>query len=164
MKPLDLAGQRFDHLTAVRVVSAGTQGKMWLCACDCGGDSLVAARRLKFGLAHSCGCKQNPAKHGHCRRIFRTPEYIAWRSMKSRCYRKKDLRFADYGGRGIRVCQRWLASFDNFLADMGLRPKGTAHRGRSEFSLDRINSNGNYEPTNCRWATQRQQVHNRRAA
>lgn len=82
------------------------------------------------------------------------PEYAVWLSMRSRCFNPKCNRYKYYGGRGIKVCDRWRASFDNFISDMGRRPKGR--------SIDRIDVNGDYEPSNCRWATQTQQIVNRR--
>lgn len=82
------------------------------------------------------------------------PEYSAWLAMRQRCYNPKSQRFKYYGGRGIKICSRWLTSFDNFIEDMGRRPKGK--------SLDRIDVDGDYEPDNCRWATQTEQIVNRR--
>lgn len=92
--------------------------------------------------------------HGFSTRVFTHPLYYVWQAMKQRCNNPKNKNWKDYGGRGIKVCSRWQKSFIAFLKDMSDCPKG--------MSLDRINNNGNYEPSNCRWTTQLEQVHNRR--
>jgi len=124
--------------------------------CMCGTTRRVRAEKLHDGRSRSCGClarELNAArmtKHGWSR----TPEYRTWQDMIQRCTNPQAERYADYGARGITVCQRWLSSFENFLADMGGRPAG--------LSLDRIEVNGHYDPSNCRWATRSEQNANRR--
>jgi hypothetical protein len=130
---------------------------LWICQCDCGSEVTAAGIQLRKGSAKSCGCvyRQNAKKLSTTHGLTGTPEYRAWSSMKARCLNPHVHNYADWGGRGIIVCSRWLDSFETFLADMGPRPKG--------LSLDRFpDVNGNYEPSNCRWATAKQQVDNRR--
>lgn len=158
---LDLTGQRFGLLTAVR--SSRKQGRrtVWFCYCDCGQSVLVRTvlLRRKVRPVKSCGClvvqriKQANTTHGHkLQKASRT--YSSWQAMLTRCRNPRAKDYPRYGGRGIHVCRRWLR-FENFLADMGIRPQGK--------SIDRFpDRNGNYERSNCRWATPRQQARNRR--
>jgi hypothetical protein len=95
-------------------------------------------------------------KHGHAKRSGKTPEYLAWKGMNQRCTNPKYPHFACYGGRGIKVCRRWRTSYENFFADMGAMP-------RKGLTLERDNVNGNYEPSNCRWATMHEQNRNKRS-
>lgn len=99
--------------------------------------------------------QQASTKHGCSRRGKLTPEYRAWCSIKRRCYNPRAAQYKDYGGRGITVCDRWLNSFESFLADMGLRPA-------DNYSIERIKIGGNYEPSNCIWKTQKEQCRNKR--
>jgi hypothetical protein len=133
----------------------------WLCHCRCGVTKTIASGKLRNGTTVSCGCHRISAtvsrsyKHGSAKRNKTTPEYRAWSGMIGRCYNVKNKKYPDYGGRGITVCQRWRESFEDFLSDIGVRPTG-------DYSIDRIEVNGNYEPNNCRWATLRQQARNKR--
>jgi len=151
----DLTGQRFGRWTVIeRQGQSRKRSAHWLCQCDCGNTALVASDSLVSGHSTSCGCAHIDAVTTHNR--THTPEYRAWASMKSRCYRKTDISYPRYGALGVRVCDRWLNSFENFLADMGERPS-------SKHSLDRIDSRGNYEPTNCQWSDIATQNSNRRS-
>lgn len=127
---------------------------MWLCRCDCGREKAVAGPDLKRGHTKTCGCSWGEA-HGENPRSGPTPEYVSWFQMIQRCTNSRNKRWDRYGGRGIRVCAEWRASYRTFLADVGRRPS-------AEHSLDRINNDGDYEPGNVRWATRSQQLRNRR--
>lgn len=148
---VDLCGQRFGRLLISSRVGTDKHGQaVWLATCDCGATSEVLGGNLRRGLTASCGKCVSKAKHG----MYGTPVYWVWNSMVRRCKNPTSQVWKDYGGRGIRVCDRWQ-DFENFYADMGEPPEG--------HSLDRIDVNGNYEPGNCRWATKDVQQHNVRA-
>lgn len=136
-------------------------GEKRLFRCDCGVEKMIYYRNALKGLSQSCGClhkeraSQAKTTHGHSRGGKITPEYQTYRSMIARCTRPTNVRFAEYGGRGIKVCDRWLRDFSAFYADMGQRPS-PAH------SIDRVDNDADYEPSNCRWATRHTQARNKR--
>lgn len=165
MKNIDLTGQRFGRLTVTRREGSDpiSQQKRWLCACDCGTTVFRTGNVLKRKGISNCGCLTSDLKsgnsysrtHGHSGSSGKASrEYVTWCSMIQRCTNQKHASFKNYGGRGVSVYASWIASFDQFLADMGPRPNG--------HSIDRINHDGDYEPTNCRWASKEDQQNNRR--
>lgn len=152
---LPMIGNKFGRLT---VIANSSRPRYLVCRCDCGTEKEIRDDHLKNNLSKSCGClirdvllERNAllAKHG----MYLTPTYKSWKSMRTRCLNQNSEQFHRYGGRGITVCKEW-DNFENFLADMGERPSGT--------TLDRIDSNGHYEPGNCRWATMKVQENNKR--
>lgn len=152
-RPISVLGQRFGRLVVIEddTMAPARSKRTVRCRCDCGTECHPSVKNLKAGWTNSCGCLHAP--HSESYRI--TPEYRAWKAMKNRC---GDKRRAEYGQRGISVCERWRTSFAAFLSDMGRRPT-PAH------SLDRYPDNdGDYEPGNVRWATAKEQALNRRAA
>jgi hypothetical protein len=167
---VDLTGRRFGLLTVVKQAETVRRGESaWFVRCDCGKEKVVSGSG-NLRRAKSCGCVNANRTHGAARRkkdgeIRRMGEYGVWMGMIRRCIDPKTPRYADYGGRGITVSERWRGSsgYVNFLSDVGHRPPGKKN-GRAIWSLDRIDPNGNYEPGNVRWATQREQMQNTRTA
>lgn len=158
---VDLCGRKFGKLTVTGYAGRDKHGKRrWICVCDCNGDnstkSIEQGKLLrKENPTRSCGCLVK--KHGHSSKGKRSSTYSTWCSMIERCYSENNPSYKYYGARGIIVCDRWNpregGSFENFLLDMGERPKGK--------TIDRIDCNKNYEPSNCRWQTSQEQNSNK---
>lgn len=147
---VNITGQRFGRLVVLeRSHSLGSVS--WKCQCDCGNVRVVDSQNLRRGASKSCGCSYQT--HGEAG-SNRTVEYQCWNDMIQRCTNPNNGSWKDYGGRGITVCERWRTDYRNFRDDMGPRPEG--------LTLDRENVNGNYEPSNCRWATDEIQANNKR--
>lgn len=150
-------GDRFGRLVVIGPAKDVHNKIHYRCLCDCGVEKDVPGYSLLSGDAKSCGCYKNEVlrdrvvTHG----LSRTRTYQIWCAMKQRCYDTKSESYGRYGGRGISICERWRESFENFLADMGTCPS-------KKHSIDRTDTDGNYEPGNCRWATAKVQGNNTR--
>ena len=152
----NLVGQRFGRWTVIGFAHKDKhRNTYWLCRCECGKEKIVNGGNLKRDTTKSCGClniektSERFTTHGHCG----SKTYQSWQHMIKRCANPNDISYHNYGGRGIKVCNRWL-KFENFLEDMGEVPEG--------YQIDRINNSGNYCKSNCRWATPKENSRNTR--
>lgn len=157
---MDISGHTYGRWTVLTVSFRKNKHEHWLCRCSCGTERYVTTNSLRRGNSKSCGCynlevARSRAIHGATRNNRFTPEYQSWQDMKKRCGNPNNRYYHNYGGRGIKVCERWTLSFTHFLQDMGLRPS-------PKHTVERKDNDGNYEPSNCTWETRLRQNNNRR--
>jgi hypothetical protein len=153
VKPND----RYGRLTIIKEIKQKNKRRCFLCRCDCGNKITVILKVLRNGNVKSCGClrKEMMINRNITHDMSKYPEYKNYNAMKQRCMDKNQGSFKNYGGAGIKICQRWIVSFKNFYEDMGPKPG-------PNYSIERINNKGNYEPSNCKWASRSEQNYNQR--
>lgn len=159
----DLTGQKFGRLSVIAIDGKRDSNFCWRCMCDCGAVITVRSGSLVYGTTQSCGCLQRDRARASAieraktrKRIIPRKEYEAWRSAKDRCINPECAAYPHYGARGITMCPEWMNDPVAFYRDMGPSAPG--------LSLDRINNDGNYEPSNCRWADKTTQSRNQRGS
>ena len=166
MKAKNIAGQRFGYLTALSRVGSNAQGiALWLCECDCGNRKIVSGSKLREGAVKSCGCMTKKliaislGREAHGCSNDRL--YNVWRTMKARCDNPNNEKYPDYGGRGIKVCEEWHESFSSFRK-WALENGYDYAAPRGACTIDRVDVDGDYEPSNCRWTDAKTQSNNQR--
>lgn len=158
-KFIDITGQKFERWTVIKPTK-NKNGIMWKCVCECGNIGIVQGGSLRNRRSKSCGCLKNDIvrqitiQRNTTHNLSETKAHSIWKNMKNRCLNKNYNRFKNYGGRGIKVCDRWKNSFANFFQDTGECPQN--------YSIERINVNGNYCPENCKWILFSEQAKNKR--
>lgn len=157
---IDLTGQRFGRLVVISKSASNTSyhGAMWKCRCDCGNETIVNGGNLRSGNTTSCGCYHRERQRaGKSHGMSKARLYRIWKAMHTRCYNKNFPAFQYYGGRGIQISEEWRSDFVSF------HDWAMTHGYADNLTIDRIDTNGNYCPTNCRWVTMAEQNRNKRA-
>lgn len=154
---INLKGRKFGMFTIIDFESRENLKTKWKCLCDCGNIFIVDGGNIHNGHTKSCGClrKEVTSKRLSTHRRSRTSEYRIWGAMKDRCYNPNTKNYSDYGCRGIKICDRWKYSFENFIEDIGFKPT-------KNHSIDRINNDLDYSKENCKWSTKKKQNNNKR--
>ena len=154
-------GNKYNRLTVLKLDHVKNYSNYYLCKCDCGNEKVIEARRILDNTTKSCGCYQKEARIT-CKNMTGTPFHNIWRGIKQRCLSPTCKTYKHYGGMGIKICDRWLV-FNNFYDDMyESYCKHVEEFGRKDTTIDRINVDGDYEPSNCKWATRSEQAINKR--
>lgn len=150
--PEEMIGKKFNHLLVLSLSGSINQRLYYKCLCDCGNEKIILGTSMRLKKSQSCGCLriQRITKHN----LLNSPEYKSWQGMRQRCENPNSDSFKNYGARGICVCKKWR-TFNNFYLDMGRKPS-------PEYTIERLNNDGNYSKNNCVWATKKQQGRNKR--
>ncbi len=151
----DITGSTFGRITVLRRIGSRRSAALWLCRCECGNLAKEITTKIRNGHTISCGCFRKTQKANYIHGYSFKSEYYAWNNAKRRCTEPKNISWKNYGGRGIRMCDEWAQNFSAFIAHIGPKPS-------QDLTLDRIDTNGNYEPGNVRWTTKSEQAKSRR--